>query len=136
MKFDLIKTKIELDKFGYSVFEQKNKDFENLSFVAQSICKDKSYERGTSFHGSVRDFKENNILDLVVCEKFRKFFQNYNCKPQDIFLTHEFQNAVARNNYLHFDRLRSLKVLVYLTDVCENSGPFCVSRNSFYRNEI
>jgi len=42
-------------------------------------------------------------------------------------ITHEFKSdQKARNNWLHFDRWRSYKAMVYLTDVAENDGPFSV----------
>ena len=41
-------------------------------------------------------------------------------------ITHDFLNKFEINQHLHFDRWRSLKAMVYLTDVGEGDGPFSV----------
>jgi len=44
----------------------------------------------------------------------------------ELFITHEFKNnsGLARNGYLHFDRIHTFKYMLYLTDCDEDSGPF------------
>ena len=50
---------------------------------------------------------------------------------RDIFITHEYKNtAIERNNWLHFDRLRCLKAMVYLTDVEKGCGALSIAPNS------
>tara|TARA_A100001011_G_scaffold396652_1_gene495073 strand:- start:3967 stop:4632 length:666 start_codon:yes stop_codon:yes gene_type:complete len=59
----------------------------------------------------------------------------YSCKPSfnEIFCTHDYQSnrGLARNGYLHFDRIPTLKFFVYLTDCDETSGPFRYVPNSY-----
>ena len=38
--------------------------------------------------------------------------------------------AITRNNYLHFDRSRCMKSLVYLEDTDEDCGPFTIVKKS------
>ena len=58
-------------------------------------------------------------------ELFGALCENIVC--QDVMMTHEYKNdEIARNNWLHFDRLRCWKAMVYLTDVEKGCGPFSV----------
>ena len=60
-----------------------------------------------------------------------ELYSRQECLPRDVCITNEIKSdKITRNNYLHFDRLRSLKMLVYLSNVCENSGPFVVCPDS------
>ena len=74
-----------------------------------------------------------NLIKSLVVDDFLETFDNFGVTAQDIFITHEFKNEVSRNNYLHFDRLRSFKVLLYLTDVDQNNGPFCLVEKSHFQ---
>ena len=46
----------------------------------------------------------------------------------ELFLTHEFKENkdLARNGFLHFDRIHTFKFMIYLTDVTQDSGPLSV----------
>lgn len=54
-----------------------------------------------------------------------KYFdsENFSFNP-DIFVTHEYKNdgGLARNGYLHFDRLHTFKLFYYLYDTTKESG--------------
>ena len=46
----------------------------------------------------------------------------------DVFITHDYivDKGLARNGFLHFDRYRKFKFMVYLSDVDETCGPLSV----------
>lgn len=115
---------------GYYIFNQEVSDVQVE--IAKSMCCDTSYERGRSFKSNFKDAKFDPIRSLVVNDTLREIFLSLGCPPREIFITNEFLNdATSRNNYLHFDRLRSYKVLVYMTDVLEvTSGAFTIVENS------
>lgn len=60
----------------------------------------------------------------------RVFMDYMSARPtfNELFITHEYKGDVelARNAYLHFDRIHTFKFMLYLTDVDEQSGPFSV----------
>jgi hypothetical protein len=126
MEFDRNKVQEEIKKQGYTVFQQTGFDLNFLSRSAVKICKDTTYERGSIFRSHISNFKHPTLLKLVLSSAVFDIFNKYLCIPQDIFITHEFKQGISRNNYVHFDRLRCLKVLVYLQDVTEKNGPFSV----------
>ena len=65
------------------------------------------------------------VYSFELQQLFNELCENIIC--QDVMMTHEYKNEeVARNNWLHFDRLRCWKAVVYLTDVEEGCGPFSV----------
>tara|TARA_R110001592_G_scaffold188358_4_gene433549 strand:+ start:21053 stop:21691 length:639 start_codon:yes stop_codon:yes gene_type:complete len=124
MAVDIDKVKKQLRENGYFVFIQNRHNLKSLSEEAVKICNDNSYERGNSFRTNIQNFSNQELLQLVVNRTFFDIFSEHKCLPQDVFLTHEFKKGKSRNNYLHFDRLRCLKVLVYLQDVDMSNGPF------------
>ena len=128
MIFDLDRIKKELRENGYSVFIQNDCDFKDLSTRALEMCKDESYQRGSIYRAAISQFPKKNhaLLSLVINHNFANIFYKYSCTPKDVFITHDFKSEISRNNYLHFDRLRALKVLVYLSDVDSSDGPFSV----------
>ena len=61
------------------------------------------------------------VYSFELQQLFNELCENIIC--QDVMMTHEYKNEeVARNNWLHFDRLRCWKAVVYLTDVEEGCG--------------
>lgn len=97
----------------------------------KEMCTDLSYERGGSFKTDrVSDFSLED-RSIFASEFIVSLFSEFKAKLQDVFVTHEYKTGLkARNNFLHFDRLRSLKVLVYLTDVNLQNGPFSLVKGS------
>ena len=89
---------------------------------------------------SPTDLQENapNIFELFHSAPFKKVFRYFSdndaefCKQ--IYYTHDYtmQRGLARNGYLHFDRMRSIKFLLYLSDVNVDSGPFSVVPGSHF----
>jgi hypothetical protein len=113
---------------GYYVIHQEIQDIEKIVEQAQGLCTGKSYERGANYWVKP-DKISSSLLKIVTNDLVSQVYKTkYDSIMQDICITHEYNgNKVSRNNYIHFDRLRSMKMLVYLTEVCENSGPFCIS---------
>ena len=56
---------------------------------------------------------------------------------REVFITHDYKhdNGLARNGYLHFDRIYTFKYFIYLTDVDENCGPFSVVPKSHIKGK-
>ncbi|HCT51064.1 MAG TPA: hypothetical protein DF712_01265, partial [Balneola sp.] len=52
---------------------------------------------------------------------------------QNAMITYDYLNKFEINQYLHFDRWKSLKAMVYLTDVEEGDGAFSVAPGSHIR---
>lgn len=61
---------------------------------------------------------------------FNIYYQYANKIPNfnEIFVQHDYRNdrGTSRNGVLHFDRLWTLKYMLYLTDVDKSSGPLSV----------
>ena len=76
----------------------------------KGMCTDLSYKRGGSFKTDrVSDFSLED-RSIFASEFMVSLFGEFKAKLQDVFVTHEYKTGTkARNNFLHFDRLRSLK---------------------------
>ena len=89
------------------------------------------YEFGTACRiGGYNSRSENAIHKLFSNEliwRIAKGFFGAVPSFSEIFLTHDYisEGNLARNGWLHFDRIPTLKFFMYLTDVDKNSGPFC-----------
>lgn len=80
-------------------------------------------------HNSYKSYKQidnyfnNNFFKSIL----DKYSTNYKIFNESIFITKDYKSEnKGRNGYLHFDRLRCFKFFVYLTDVTQNDGPFCI----------
>ena len=73
-------------------------------------------------------FKENWMKELFIAynNKISKSFCD------SIYSTHDYKynENLARNGYLHFDRNSSLKFFIYLDDVDKQNGAFFIQPNS------
>lgn len=120
--------KLKTDGF-FTFHNEAIKDVNVKEF--KGMCTDLTYERGQSFKTSnAAGFSLSN-RSIFADEFMVSLFDELDVKLQDIFVTHEYKTgSKARNNFLHFDRLRSLKVLVYLTDVGLQDGPFSLVKGS------
>lgn len=102
---------------------------------ATSIMKDGSYKNGKRFLTHNLHEVPNNLKKLVYNSDISNFFslleRDIPCK--DVMLTHDYLNTLEINQHLHFDRWRSLKAMVYLTDVQEGDGAFSVVPRSHKR---
>ena len=111
---------------GFYKFYQPIQKLTEIREFIDKHCNDTSYLRGANWWPKESELPVE-LGDLICDERYKTLFRSYGCTLQDICVTKEFKTGEkTRNNYLHFDRLRSLKVLVYLEDVCENSGPFTI----------
>ena len=55
----------------------------------------------------------------------------------DIHITHDYRSdqGLARNGYLHFDRMGTFKFFMYLTDCDKDSGAFSYVPNSYQKGK-
>jgi len=122
------KTKFKEDGF-LLIPEYYNIDTDMIN-NAKSIMSDKAYTGGRRYLTHNLDNVRKDLRSLVVTTEIAEFLNHFtkeeiSCK--DIMLTYDYKHEVkTRNKWLHFDRWRSLKALVYLTDVEEDMGPFSV----------
>ena len=124
------KTRQEFLENGYIVFPEFYKIEEEHLKIADEIMKDYAYKIGRRHVSSQINSIPGPLKDLIYSEELVKFFNSFydqklNCN--DIMVTNEFyHDKMERNKWLHFDRWKSLKAMVYLSDVCPDSGPFSV----------
>lgn len=117
----------ELTENGIVILPEHYTIDDHLLEIANQLMTDSSYKIGRIFKTSSLDvLKElkNLIFNDFIKDIFCEFESKIKC--QEVFISHEFKsNIKERNNYLHFDRLRCLKAMVYLKDI-ENKdfGPF------------
>ncbi len=115
-----------LNTHGFYKFYQPVQNLLEASKFIDKNCKNTTYSRGANWWPRKSELP-CELLDLICGKEYETLFANFGCVMQDICVTKEFKaEEQTRNNYLHFDRLRSLKVLVYLEDVCKGSGPFTI----------
>lgn len=115
---------------GYYVYKQKHSISPRLVERIKSMCQFGGYERGGNYKNSF-DSYDPEIQNIVYNDAVAEVFADQGATCREVFITHEFlSDKLSRNNYLHFDRLRTLKILVYLTDVTISSGPFTVVTGS------
>ena len=120
-----------VDKFlndGYLIFEKYYQIMPSLLEDAKRVCTDGSYKNGKRFLTHSLEEVPQGLKLLIFNKKIQQFFslleKDIPCK--DVMITHDFLNKFEINQHLHFDRWRSLKAMVYLTDVGEGDGPFSV----------
>jgi ectoine hydroxylase-related dioxygenase (phytanoyl-CoA dioxygenase family) len=68
-------------------------------------------------------FKNEKLFEI--CKQYMGKEPNLN---NDVFITHDHisDKGLARNGYLHFDRIYTFKFFIYLTDVDDDCGPFSI----------
>ena len=115
---------------GYYVYHQKLENPNELVQKARDLCSSKEYERGGDYRSNLNQI-DTILKDIVYTECIKEVFAEFDASPQDIFITYENKTGVmTRNNFLHFDRYRCMKALVYLEDTDENCGPFTIVEKS------
>ena len=111
---------------GFSVVKDYFTISQEQEHLIDNFLEGREFERGAAYRTSnIRELPES-IFHLVYNEDIKNIFGKLanNIQCQEIFITHEYKTDVlTRPNQLHFDRLRSLKVMVYITDVNERCGP-------------
>ena len=129
----------DIQNNGYSVVKNFFSINEEQLHICDNLLKNNSFERGALYKTRNMSLLPHELLKLV-CNKdikniFEKFAKGIVC--QEVFITHEYKtNVLTRPNQLHFDRLRSLKVMVYMSDVDKNSGPLSVVAGSHKKSCI
>lgn len=118
----------EFKEKGYVFFDKYYQIKPSMLEDTDKICTDKSYKNGRRF--LTHDLKKvpTSLRNLIVNEDLKEFFNllEPNIPCRDIMLTHDYLNKFEINQYLHFDRWRSLKAMVYLSEVSEGNGAFSV----------
>lgn len=116
---------------------------EVLNFIKQFDSS--GYEFGKASRAKIEDVNNNYPnLHKLFTQKFMKDcsreYLNSNFKLNEwIFATHDYKNEgkLARNGFLHFDRLYCFKFFYYLTDVDKNCGPFsCIPKTHIKGKEL
>ena len=134
MLYDPSSISDSLLNYGFCLSFTPLSNIADLLKSAHSLCSLSSYDRGKCF--KLYGFNnwlsiDKHLLDLVYSPNISSIFNSFDAPPQDIFITHEYKDSkMTDNNFLHFDRLRSLKIMVYLEDVTDDSGPFTIVENS------
>jgi len=120
---------------GYIVMKKYFNITEKMKNSADLIMKDKSYKNGKRFLTHNVEEIPSDLRSLIVNKDIADFFslleQDIPCR--DVMLTHDYLNKFEINQYLHFDRWRSLKAMTYLTDVSAGDGAFSVVPGSHKR---
>tara|TARA_R110000824_G_scaffold326043_2_gene512953 strand:+ start:18514 stop:19173 length:660 start_codon:yes stop_codon:yes gene_type:complete len=144
MKIELIKK--ELDSNGFAVCHdflqgQALIDLQTRCDGLLDNTLDSDYKFGKSLR--IRNLEENRITNPAISAAFEsEILENIKdkafpdgCGFTEIFITHEFtdEEGLARNGYLHFDRIWTFKYFYYLTDVKNSSdGPLRVVPKSHH----
>lgn len=118
-----------LSKYGYHYAHPCSFIDSDQVDLAKKLSDNKAYKIGRYHKTSNPSTIPTCLFNLVVNSQIKNIFTNLysNTKCNEIFITHEYKaNEMERNLWLHFDRLRSLKAMVYLVDVGEHDGPFSV----------
>lgn len=119
----------EIKEKGFYLYHQTLENPKELMEKAHKLCSTKNYKRGGNYKGNFN--MEACLRNLVTSPDVEKIFAAFDAPPQEIYITYENDpNHITRNNYLHFDRWRCMKSLVYLEDVYEDSGPFTIVSGS------
>ena len=115
-------------QFGYSTITGYFNITDAMVEEALGIMDDFSYKGGKlkrTVPSKISSELSNIVFNSDLKNTFDPICKNIQC--QEVFLTHDYiADKMERNMWLHFDRLRSLKVMVYLSDVSEDSGAFSV----------
>ena len=79
----------------------------------------------------------SEVFSNIEMSKISELYMGNHALNSDIFITHDYKhdNGLARNGFLHFDRIYTFKFFIYLTDVNENCGPFSVVPKSHIKGK-
>ena len=123
----------DVDKFlndGYLILEGYYEITTEQLELSDSLMTDYEYKIGRRHVNNNPSTLPLPLRKLVVNKEISSFFNSLESSTiacRDIMITNEYKSDVMeRNRWLHFDRWRSYKAMVYLSDVGGNSGPFSV----------
>ena len=116
-------------------------DLKILHDEVKDLCISKGghYEFGRNYRGdSLESHRDKRTLYKYYSSdwisKLTESFTGKRYLKDSVFATYDYlsDRGIARNGFLHFDRLHCLKFFVYLVDVDEKNGAFtcCVGSNS------
>ena len=139
MSFDFSKIKYELEVDGFSVLSPTNETIAIATAVSHKFspqfvrAQDQEYKVNIFRRGDLQR-KEN--LDI---HEYNKYCQNIipsittkRFQLDSVFQTYDtsFSEHIAQNP--HFDRIPTLKFMLYVNDLTHQSGAFCLSPGSHH----
>jgi hypothetical protein len=132
--------KEEFEKNGFIVLPEFYDITEEHLESADSLMTDYSYKIGrkhlTHNYGTLPRCLSSLVCTDEIDSFFNSFF-NETLVCKDVMLTHEFRHDIMeRNKWLHFDRWKSLKAMVYLVDVDENNGPLSIVPQTHQKSSL
>jgi hypothetical protein len=148
-QLNIVEKVTELKINGYLEFEfELNNEFNSWSKELLDFAREK-YSQQDDWRGAnsmniddngyliIQDFiNQNNIIKILSEYKKMKMeflysAWDYSHKRQKWFRNNHIYDKIAPTNYYHFDADEDVcKMLIYLTDVTENDGPFKAVRGS------
>lgn len=141
---DLNNTLSILKEDGCFVVENSlsGSDLKDLKQEVLTRCSSgKDYEFGKLYRGSsINTYSKNNPIYKFFSQQWMKdLTEAYTNQPfgQSIIATHDYINTNnwARQGWLHFDRQKSFKFFLYLTDVDTTCGALHLSPGSIIEGE-
>ena len=103
---------------------------EALDLVTKESQDDYAFGKATKFfRQQINKTTIKNIFGSSHMDAISKLYLDRNHDSnREVFITHDYKhdNGLARNGFLHFDRIHTFKYFIYLSDVNENCGPFSI----------
>jgi hypothetical protein len=133
----------QLNENGIYKFEEPFTDGAHVERITQIADRhfftspEGEYEFGKACRiGSYEQHMGNAVYELFSNPRIWSIAQQfYGTSPSfnEIFLTHDYtiEQGLARNGWLHFDRIPTLKFFMYLTDCESKDGPFMYVPRSY-----
>ena len=96
--FNQYKISNDLVTQGFSVFEQKINNLEDIQNFINTECNNKNYERGANCWPKIENLPLS-AQSLISGADYNNFFLNYDCSLRDVCITKEtLHDKVTRNN--------------------------------------
>tara|TARA_Y200000002_G_scaffold342074_1_gene313725 strand:+ start:1658 stop:2344 length:687 start_codon:yes stop_codon:yes gene_type:complete len=137
---------LELFLYGFSIIRPSDNNFENLYLndfqIEMRYLKASNSEENTTYHGG--NILKLKLKDIINERKFKQYNQfnlsNKNIlnsmnnmrgyKLDSIFRTFDTKETVHKAQQSHFDRIPTLKFMLYVNDINQSNGAFCLSPGS------
>ena len=123
----------------------KGSDLTGLHDEVYNKCENEAghYEFGRNYRGEdLSKYPEDSAISKTYNQQWMKdlhglYTGNTDRYGINVFATYDykFEGELARNGWLHFDRLWRLKFFIYLTDIDSSSGAFACSVGSRAKGE-
>tara|TARA_R110001583_G_scaffold25980_1_gene93826 strand:- start:327 stop:1001 length:675 start_codon:yes stop_codon:yes gene_type:complete len=111
---------------------------ESLELVTKESKDDYEFGKATRFERHLNTMPTiASVFSNVEMSKISELYMGQHTLNSDIFITHDYKhdNGLARNGFLHFDRIYTFKFFIYLTDVNKDCGPFSVVPKSHIKGK-